>query len=100
MIDRIGRFQDLFAMLKLPVQLTHADATRCVSAWLSQLPMGTGAVQVHAGELERFDSSALAALLALRRTLLERGQSLELVATPPRLKELASLYGVQELLAA
>ena len=87
-------------MLKLPPKLTHNDAAACVSAWLSQLPMGTGAVQVHAGDLEQFDSSALAALLALRRTLLGRGQSLELVATPPRLKELATLYGVSELLAA
>ena len=87
-------------MLKLPAQLTHDDAVSCLSAWLAQLPMGTGAVQVDAGDLDRFDSSALAALLALRRSLLERGQGLELVATPPRLKELATLYGVSELLAA
>ena len=88
-------------MLMLPDTLTHATASACVAQWLGQLPMGEGqAVRLDGAALRRFDSSALSALLALRRHLVGRGQSLELVALPPRLSELASLYGVDELLAA
>lgn len=88
-------------MLTLPSTLTHDEAPACLALWLTQLPMGQGqAVQLDGSALQRFDSSALSLLLALRRHLLARGQTLSLVAVPPRLAELATLYGVDELLAA
>lgn len=86
-------------MLKFPAVLTHAQADPCLTQWLSQLPLGTGAVVVDGTELKEFDSTALALLLELRRHLQGRGQTLLLEATPPRLRELATLYGVDELLA-
>jgi phospholipid transport system transporter-binding protein len=88
-------------MLTLPSTLTHANAHTCVAQWLTQLPMGHGqVVRLDGGALERFDSSALSAVLALRRHLANRGQTLEPVNLPPRLGELATLYGVGEWLAA
>ena len=48
--------------------------------------------------LARFDSSALAVLLECRRESLVRGKRFSVVAWPPRLRELAALYGVGELL--
>jgi phospholipid transport system transporter-binding protein len=86
-------------MLKLPAELTHAQADACLSQWLSQLPVGQGPVVVDGGGLRRFDSTALALLLELRRHLLGRGQMLVLESVPPRLRELAVLYGVDALLA-
>lgn len=87
------------AMLRLPAELTHAQADACLAEWLLQLPMGTGPVVVDGSDLRQFDSTALAMLLELRRHLLGRGQALKLKAIPPRLGELATLYGVDELLA-
>ena len=86
-------------MLKLPAELTHAQADACLSQWLSQLPVGQGPVVVDGGGLRQFDSTALALLLELRRHLLGRGQMLVLESVPLRLRELAVLYGVDALLA-
>jgi phospholipid transport system transporter-binding protein len=41
----------------------------------------------------------LAVLLGLRRVLTQKGSSLQVKGMTPRLRELASLYGVLELLA-
>lgn len=88
-------------MLTFPATLTHAEAPACVARWVDQLPAGSGpVVQLSGASLQRFDSSALSAVLALRRHLADKGQGLELVNLPRRLSELATLYGVDELLAA
>ena len=72
-----------------------------VGALVSQLPVGQGqVVRLDGSGLQRFDSSALSAVLALRRCLADRGQTLALEGLPPRLTELATLYGVDALLAA
>lgn len=89
-------------MLVLPAELTHEHATAC-SRMLAQ------AVQAHAGgqaavcdasALQRFDSSALAVLLECRREALARGLAFSVSHMPQRLRELAVLYGVGELLPA
>ncbi len=88
-------------MLTFPATLTHADAPACVAHWLSQLPVGQGqVVRLDGSGLQRFDSAALSAVLALRRHLADKGQTLALAVLPPRLTELATLYGVDALLAA
>ena len=86
-------------MLKLPSQLTHDQVSACLRQWRGQWPLGDGPVLVDASDLTRFDSSALAVVLDLRRQALAQGRTLELMSPSGRLMELAALYGVDELLA-
>ncbi|MBY0465822.1 MAG: STAS domain-containing protein [Burkholderiales bacterium] len=86
-------------MLTVPARLTQAQAGGCLTQWLGQLPPVPTAVRLDATGLTQFDSAALAAVLALRRAVLARGQRLEVVNMPPRLAELSHLYGVDELLS-
>ena len=51
-----------------------------------------------AGRLNRFDSSALAVLLACRRQAQTLGHAFYVRGLPPRLRQLAGLYGVAELI--
>ncbi|GAB4088727.1 STAS domain-containing protein [Hydrogenophaga soli] len=87
-------------MLKLPAQLTHDHVAPCLRQWRGQWPLGDGPVLVDASALNRFDSSALAVVLDLRRQALAQGRTLELLSPPARLLELAALYGVDELLVS
>jgi len=52
---------------------------------------------VDATGLKRFDSSALAVLLACRRAAQADGKGFELRGAPPPLLRLAALYGVADL---
>ncbi len=86
-------------MLSLPAVLTHAQATACLAAQMTQLRAQAGAVvEVDASRLVQFDSSALAVLLAFRREALVLGKGFAVKALPVRLASLAALYGVAELL--
>ena len=86
------------APLVLPSELTHAqgsDAQRMLAQ--AMRAQRSGAVVLDGSQLRRFDSTALAVILACRRTAQEarldfRGRNL-----PPYLLELAVLYGVDEL---
>lgn len=85
-------------MLTLPPVLTHGAS----AAFARSLPQ---AVQSQAGELvadasalQQFDSSALAVLLECRRQALAAGKAFSVHGAPARLRELASLYGVAELI--
>lgn len=84
----------------LPVRLTHAEAPACLAACAAELRRTTAGepAELDAGALQDFDSSAVALLLALARVARERGVELRLLALPPRLRELAVLYGVGSLL--
>ncbi len=85
-------------MLSLPVELTHDQAKSCL-AHLSAGVDGEGAaVVVDAKALERFDSSALAVLLELRRISLRAGKSMVVQGSPKHLTDLATLYGIEGLL--
>jgi phospholipid transport system transporter-binding protein len=85
-------------VLTLPVELTHDQARSS----LAQLVAGIGAegaqVLVDAGRLERFDSSALAVLLELRRASARAGKTLMISGSPKHLTDLATLYGIEGLL--
>lgn len=86
-------------MLVLPDQLTHAQARACLDMLQDAARAETGArVLVDASLLQRFDSSALAVLLALRRACQRLGKPLLVTGMPGKLAELAELYGVGELL--
>ncbi len=89
------------AVLKLPAVLIHAQASAC----RTQMVQAVAATQdrvvlLDASDLQQFDSSALAVLLACRREALALGRRLQVQGLSDRLRELATLYGVLELLQA
>jgi phospholipid transport system transporter-binding protein len=85
--------------LKLPATLLHDQAEDCLAQWVAKLPSALPpTVALDASELADFDSSALAVLLGLRRWLAQKGSVLQVEGMTPRLRELASLYGVMDLL--
>lgn len=87
-------------MLSLPVELTHGVAKACLAQLVSGLDAQASPVVISAASLERFDSSALAVLLEMRRTCQRAGKTLEVQGLPQRLRDLAVLYGVEGLLPA
>ena len=88
-------------MLVLPAELTHEHAAACCRM-LEQGMRSEPSAQVvaDAAALTRFDSSALAVLLDCRREALALGKTFSVKGLPPRLRVLAGLYGVAELLPA
>ena len=87
--------------LALPERLTLAEADQTlVRLGGDPAQQADAMVVVNAGSLKVFDSSALAVLLELRRRLLAQGKTLRVNGWPPRLEDLAALYGVRDLLAA
>lgn len=86
-------------MLVLPAELTHAQAPACCRMLAQALRSETGREAVaDASALLHFDSSALAVLLECRREALALGKSFAVTRLHPRLRALATLYGVAELL--
>ena len=88
-------------MLVLPAELTLRQSATCAR----MLTQGMAALQstqivADASALLRFDSSALAVLLECRRQALAMGKTFAVQGLPARLLELATLYGVAELLPA
>ena len=94
-------------MLVLPASLTHReapDAVRMLSQTIRRETAGGRAgdpvppLAVDASALTQFDSSALAVLLECRRLATGAGRTLELRHAPPKLRQLARLYGLDDLL--
>jgi phospholipid transport system transporter-binding protein len=94
--------------LKLPPRLRMDDAR---AAWAQMSPaLRAEAAQVlaaagrevrlSAAALTDFDSSALSLLLSAARQCSEQGAALKLDDAPEKLRELARVYGVAELLWA
>lgn len=89
------------ALPPLPARLTHADADAYLRLCDTVLLSASGAAQpLDASALVEFDSSALAVMLAVRRRLAGQGQALHVTGMTQRLRDLATLYGVSELLPA
>jgi phospholipid transport system transporter-binding protein len=88
-------------MLVLPAELTHDQAVACCRMLAQGLrSQPERLVVADAGGLVKFDSSALAVLLECRREALTMGKTFAVGRMPARLRELASLYGVAQLLPA
>jgi phospholipid transport system transporter-binding protein len=86
-------------VLVLPAELTHAEAGACCRMLAQALRSEPGQQAVaDASALRRFDSSALAVLLEARREALALGKTFAVSQLHPRLRALAVLYGVGELL--
>lgn len=89
-------------MAALPDSLTSREASATRRALIAAIDaQSSGQVaRIDAASLSRFDSSALAVLLELRRHALASGRPFELVGVPDRLRGLAALYGVEALLSS
>lgn len=83
-------------MLALPSVLNHAQAAPS-KVWVDNARAHQW--QIDCGALQDFDSSALALLLDLRRSAMQNHQTLTICNAPAKLTQLATLYGVAELLA-
>jgi phospholipid transport system transporter-binding protein len=87
------------ALLTLPANLRHSNAAACLAQLQSQIRNSNQQVlEIQAGQLSDFDSSALAVLLGCRREAESLSKSLKFKQFPAKLRELALLYGVSELL--
>jgi len=86
-------------MLVLPAELTHVQARACAHM-LGQAIRAESSSEVVAdvSALTRFDSSALAVLLECRREARAMGKQFTVRSWPVRLRDLAVLYGVADLL--
>lgn len=86
-------------VVSLPERLTLQEAVPVLERLGRLLKKQPGpTVSVNASALKVFDTSAVAVLLELRRTLLAQGKTLAVTERPERLRDLVSLYGVNELL--
>lgn len=92
--------------LKLPARL-RLEGARVVWAQLSPVLRAEAAqvlaaagreVRLSAAELKDFDSTALSVLLSAARQCSEQGAVLRLDDAPEKLRELARVYGLTELL--
>jgi len=87
------------ALLILPADLRHGNAAACLAKLQFQIQSSTEKeVEIQAGALADFDSSALAVLLGCRREAESLSKSLKFKQFPAKLRELALLYGVSDLL--
>ena len=94
-------------MPSLPASLTigvlgvpgaEAAAVQAVLAESAVDAASPGGIQVDASALNDFDSSAIALLLQAQRQAQASGRSLSVQSPPQAMVELATLYGVAELL--
>ncbi len=79
-----------------PVALTMDEAAGTVHGGLQAL--AAGETEFDLASLQRFDSAAVAALLAWQRAATSSGLSLRFTNRPAGLDSLARLYGVDHLL--
>ena len=87
------------ALLTLPPDLRHSNAADCLAKLQTQIRSSPDSeVEIQAGQLSDFDSSALAVLLGCRREAESLLKTLKFKHFPAKLRELALLYGVSELL--
>ena len=84
--------------MQLPPTATLAEACQLLQALHGALDSGSGPVSIDASALQAFDTSVVALLLHARRLAHSGGRAFEVLGAPPKLAELARLYGVEELL--
>lgn len=87
-------------MLTLPSVVTHDQALETARGLKARVMSEAAAVVLDATALTQFDSSALAVMLACRREALAAGKTFSVHGLPARLSQLASLYGVAELVGS
>ena len=84
------------AVLRLPPVLTHAQAQACRAELAQAMAASPDRVLLlDASDLQHFDSSALAVLLALQRAALGRGCRVQVRELPAQARQLAHVYGIE-----
>ena len=81
----------------LPERLTISEASATLARLTPQLLAAAEPV-LDASALRDLDTSALAVLLACQRQAAGLGRQLQVIGAPPKLRQLAQLYGVDSLL--
>ena len=81
--------------LALPASVTFADVQ---AAAQGLAPASAGPWRVDATALRNFDSAAIALLLDLRRRAMAAGATMSVQGAPATMVDLATLYGVADLL--
>ena len=86
-------------MLLLPATVTITEARDTLRMLAQAVPSEAGdEISLDASGLKRFDTSALAVLLECKRLALAEGKRFAVVRAPPKLTDLARLYGLDALL--
>ena len=85
--------------MQLPATATLNEAAALAATLPEAVASGSGVLRVDASALSAFDSSTIALLLQAQRLAQAAGRGFEVLAAPPKLVELASLYGVDALLS-
>jgi len=94
------------SLIRLPASVLLANVASVWADWQRSLSAEAAGVtaqagrelQVNAAELSEFDSSVLSLLLSGARLCAEHGLRLRVQGAPDKLRELAKLYGIDELL--
>lgn len=87
------------AMTSLPASLTLRDAQAVLESLRQSFAGQSGDVwQIDASPVVQLDTSALAVLLECSRMAAATKRKLQIVNAPPRMSDLAHLYGVDGLL--
>jgi len=84
--------------MKLPPTLTLDGAASALRSLHDAAGNSQGALAIDASALTAFDTAALALLLQAKRLARSGGRAFEVRGAPPKLTQLAQLYGVAELL--
>ena len=84
--------------MALPATLTHAQATSVSHQLQAVLLSAKGTCVLDASALQQFDSSALAVLLGACLTAAQQALTLHIIGLPQRAVQLATLYGVADIL--
>jgi phospholipid transport system transporter-binding protein len=85
-------------MVLLPRELTLDVAAAALDRLHADAARSQGVLAIDASALTAFDTAALALLLQAKRLAQSAGRAFEVRGVPPKLAQLAQLYGVEELL--
>ena len=84
--------------MQLPATATLEQAAALAAELPAAVAAGSGVLHIDASTLKALDSSTLALLLQARRLAQAAGRTVAVDGAPPKLRQLAQLYGLDGLL--
>jgi phospholipid transport system transporter-binding protein len=85
--------------MQLPEHATLEQAAGLAALLPAELAKGEGPFQIDASALKAYDTSTVALLMQAHRLAQAAGRPFSVAGAPAQLAQLASLYGVEELLS-